>query len=410
MRLVEKTFCVAVPGDAKYLLVAQKTLGCEVRNIEPSIDDIMFLDDIEELQNEKDLRVDVLQNLTNDEKERAFTNLSLPTRKIYENIIPSSTMDNKVITEDGSITAANNYFSVLVYDVKDLNIIPVIHATTRWANPFYAFYSGGPSSTTFIKISPLPETRNLEEVTFNNVAVPSTAKYIAINQYVGTISYAQSIARFDLIPVNTLYGKKWACVGDSLTEVNIRTTKHYFDYIAEETGVIPINYGVSGTGYARRREDDIAFYQRVSSIDLSADLITIFGSFNDLGALSQDFQLGDITDTGTTTMAGCINTTIDNIQTRFPLVRLGIVSPTPWNNTHPGVTGVANNYVNLIKGICEYRSIPFLDLWKCSNLRPWDSSFRALAYSKDGGNGVHPDENGHALIAPMFREFIKKLI
>ena len=128
--LSEKTFCVAVPGDAKYLLVAQKTLGCEVRNIEPSIDDIMFLDDIEELQNEKDLRVDVLQNLTNDEKERAVTNLSLPIRKIYENIIPSSTIDNKVIVDDGSIMAANNYFSVLVYDVEDLNVIPVIHDTT----------------------------------------------------------------------------------------------------------------------------------------------------------------------------------------------------------------------------------------------------------------------------------------
>ena len=212
------------------------------------------------------------------------------------------------------------------------------------------------------------------------------------------------------IPENTLFGKKWACVGDSLTEVNSRTTKHYFDYVAEETGVIPVNYGVSGTGYARRRDENIAFYQRISAIDVNCDIVTIFGSFNDLGAITADFPLGNVGDTGIVSVAGCINQTLDNLFAIKPIVRLGIVAPTPWDGTQPGVWATSDNYVALLKGICEHRSIPFLDLYHHSNLRPWDATFRQLAYSKDGGSGTHPDETGHSLIAPMFREFIKELI
>lgn len=232
--------------------------------------------------------------------------------------------------------------------------------------------------------------------------------YVAYNTTVEN-GFAFSQLQFG-VPENTLFGKKWACVGDSLTEVNARTTKHYFDYVAAETGVIPLNYGVSGTGYARRRDENIAFYQRISGIDVNCDIVTIFGSFNDLGAISDVFPLGDVDDSGIISIAGCINQTLDNLFAIKPIVRLGIVAPTPWDGTQPGTWATSDNYVALLKNICDHRSIPFLDLYHHSNLRPWDATFRQLAYSKDGGSGTHPDETGHSLIAPMFREFIKKLI
>lgn len=202
--------------------------------------------------------------------------------------------------------------------------------------------------------------------------------------------------------------RTWVCLGDSLTESNSRTTKHYFDYIAEKTGIKTVNLGVSGTGYMRRKDINRAFYQRVSDIPEDADVITIFGSGNDL---SSDQTLGTVTDTGTDTICGCINATIDAIYERIPLARLGIVTPTPWVGSSPSkpTCGMAK-YSEAIVEICKRHSIPCLDLYHESNLRPDDENFRKLAFSKDGGNGVHPDEKGHEIIAASFQSLLERLI
>jgi lysophospholipase L1-like esterase len=200
--------------------------------------------------------------------------------------------------------------------------------------------------------------------------------------------------------------KKWVVVGDSLTEKNIRTTIHYHDYVAKELGFNVVNMGRSGTGYKRTEEQSLAFYQRILTIPIDVDVVTVFGSFNDLGG---GYALGTPTDTGTTTICGCMNTFFDNYYSVLPTTPIGVVTPTPWVGNYPGMAG-ADNYVNALIEICKKRSIPYLDLYRGSNLRPWDAEFRTLAYSKDGGNGVHPDETGHKIISAPYREFVKSLI
>ena len=206
--------------------------------------------------------------------------------------------------------------------------------------------------------------------------------------------------------------KKWVVVGDSLTEVNSRTTKHYFDYVAEKTGISVVNMGVSGTGYARGYNETNAFYQRVQNIPLDADVITIFGSGNDLGS---GLLLGDPGDTGTDTICGCINTTLDNILNRYltngKLPTIGVITPTPWIGSEPSnPDNLFSRYCNAIIECCKRKSIPVLDLYRESNLHPDNATFRQLAYSRDDGGGVHPDENGHKIIAPMFEAFLYKLL
>lgn len=202
--------------------------------------------------------------------------------------------------------------------------------------------------------------------------------------------------------------KKWTCVGDSLTEVNGRTNKHYFDYVQEKTGISVVNMGVSGTGYARG--DTSNFFTRIVNVPIDSDVITIFGSGNDIGA---SLELGTPSDSGTnpTTLCGYINGTIDKLFDFFPLANLGIVTPTPWVNYTPDIANNAmENYANAIVEICKRRSIPCLDLYHCSGLHPNSSAFREAAYSKDEGNGVHPDETGHAIIATRFEAFLDSMI
>lgn len=199
-------------------------------------------------------------------------------------------------------------------------------------------------------------------------------------------------------------GYKWCCIGDSLTEHNIRTNKNYEQYVSESTGITVVNLGVSGTGYKSGNN----FYARVQSIPLDSDVVTIFGSGNDLYTST---PLGDVTDTGFNTLCGCINETIDAIIKRMPTVNLGIVTPTPWKDFPPTTpNNEMDLYSQALVEICKRRSIPCLDLYHCSNLRPWTKEGRDACYTKDGENGVHPNEQGHKLIAPRFKALLESLI
>ena len=208
-------------------------------------------------------------------------------------------------------------------------------------------------------------------------------------------------------------GKKWTCVGDSLTEVNVKTTKNYCDYIAEVTGIGIVNMGLSGSGYMRKHDTNQAFYNRVANVPNDSDVVTIFGSLNDLGGGQ---TLGTIDDTvADGTVFGYVNGTIDALYTAYPTVNIGIISPTPWKSSKPwDAADAATKYCEGLRQICYNKGIPFLDLYHCSNLRPWDATARDLFYSKDVVGGVnagcHPDEAGHKMFAPKIKNFIESLL
>ena len=213
---------------------------------------------------------------------------------------------------------------------------------------------------------------------------------------------------FNSAYIRQLAGKKWTVLGDSLTEHNQRTTINYHDYIADETGIMVYNLAHSGCGYAKQGGNGQTFADQAANIPAGTDVITIFGSGNDK---SSSLDLGTATDTGTTTICGCINTTLDVIYANYPTTPLGVITPTPWANSEPsdGETTMSAYCEKLVE-ICNLRGIPCLDLYHCSNLHPTDVNFRPLAYSKDNGDGVHPDETGHAIIAPRIRQFLFSLI
>lgn len=229
--------------------------------------------------------------------------------------------------------------------------------------------------------------------------VPLSAKVSELEERVGEIEKG-------------LYtGVKWAVFGDSLTERNHTATKIYHDYISDQLGIEVVNYGKSGTGYKSTYGEFAAFYDRILTIDPNSfDVLTIFGSGNDL---NQSFVLGVATDTGTDTLCGCINTTIDNFYSVAPFKKLALITPTPWKSYSPAVENNAMEaYSEKIVEICKRRGIPCLDLYHMSGLRPWDEAYRTEFYNENGiqDSGVHPNSKGHKMIAPIIREFLKKLI
>ena len=318
---------------------------------------------------------------------------------VSENLI-TNVVTGTAIRQGETFTIDNQGFVVGECEVTAGKIYIIKCGGSFECNP-YVFYDKDGVAIDYMPVLP---ASGYESKTYEVIA-PINAVKIKVGHYNGTTPVVFNVKGYT--GSDNLSHIKWCCLGDSLTEVNERTDKHYFDYVSDKTGVNIVNMGVGGTGYKRGENENKAFYQRALTIPADTDVITIFGSGNDNTYFS---SIGSPTDTGTNTLCGCINKTIDNIYSINPLIKIGIVSPTPWINNQPNDNTKFKDYTKALKDICELRGIPFLDLFHLSGFRPNEAEYRNLVFSKDDGNGVHPNETGHKIISSHFYNFLNSLI
>lgn len=235
-------------------------------------------------------------------------------------------------------------------------------------------------------------------------------------QYVGEIEIIE-----DLIGENTpseyverLGFNKWYALGDSLTEVNFRASKNYVGYIQDELGITTVNLGHSSAGYMhtannhnfRTEIDEIVGY------DYNSDIITVMGSINDFQHIAD--SLGQLGDTGTDTLYGCMYTFCNDLFTKYIGARIGIICPPP-NNIYHSNYAAYTAYNTAIKETAKLFSIPVLDLSEKSNLKPWIQDFQTEFFTADGtGNTgqtdqTHPNSKGHWLLHNEIKQFLKTL-
>ena len=140
-------------------------------------------------------------------------------------------------------------------------------------------------------------------------------------------------------------------------------------------------------------------------ISLKKLVALYFGSGNDLS-----LTLGSPTDSTTDTICGCMNKTFENLFNKIPGVKVGVVLPCPWGDYPPTVQdNKMMLYAEALREVAKRYSIPVLDLYYESNLRPWDNTFRNLYYKHDEGNTIHTEEDGHKILANKFKMFIQSL-
>lgn len=214
---------------------------------------------------------------------------------------------------------------------------------------------------------------------------------------------------------------KWILIGDSLTDKTLAAEISYYDFVQKDFQCEVVNYGRSSTGY-KVAPDYEPFYDRIAQIDFAdADVITIFGSFNDLG---RGYEFGTAEDEGTETIGGCMNLTIDNIRAAAPDIKIGIATPTPWNlgQGYSSETdsvmywGVSkeecDHYVALLTEVAARKGVPVLDLYHAGLFDPNLDTDRAAYFNENGRQdpGVHPSSMGHYLMAPLWKDFLTGLL
>jgi len=197
--------------------------------------------------------------------------------------------------------------------------------------------------------------------------------------------------------------KIWLVIGDSISTPGESADKIYIDYVAERLNVSVVTIAASGTGYMRKFKDDISWLDALDTYPTDVDFITIMGALNDF-----EYEVGTFTDSGDETFYGALYTYYKELTEKYPETPIGVITSPP-RITCWGENGVYVGHINAVIDMAGFYSLPVLDLYRNSGLRPWDeeNSLRYFAHEGDiDGDGVHLNEAGHKLIADKIYDFI----
>lgn len=214
-----------------------------------------------------------------------------------------------------------------------------------------------------------------------------------------------------------LANKKLLFIGDSITE-GIGTTNAdnvYWKRLEICDDSVVKGYGLSGTRIARQQKPSDAawdryFRSRVADMDSNADAVVIFGGTNDYG--HGDAALGKFTDRTDDTFYGALHNLYIDLINKYPMANIIVMTPCHridennlYNDFGVRCEGNLQRYVDIIKEVAAFYSLPVLDLYNLSGMQPAIEVNRNT-YMPDG---VHPSDSGHERIYKLLKEFLEKL-
>ena len=212
-----------------------------------------------------------------------------------------------------------------------------------------------------------------------------------------------------------LKGKKINFLGDSITEGYGASgaDKVYHALLKESANLAEArNYGKSGTKIARLPEVtadpfDQDFNLRAPGMDKDADVVVVFGGTNDYGHAT--IPLGSMDNQDIHTFYGGMHNLCQHLIKEY--TGKTIVFMTPLHRMEEKAHSWSEKssdlicFVKAIREVCEYYSIPVLDLFKeggiHGNMKVWCDVFMP--------DGLHPNDKGHELIAHKLQKFLENL-
>lgn len=272
--------------------------------------------------------------------------------------------------------------------------------------------------------------------------MPSDAEYLLISYYSDANNFISAEIVYEDAEQSAfcaLKGKKWCVCGDSYTfgdyDTEGSTVPDDEKYIKEgRYKGYRVNYGniignqydmdidinakngatmvtVGGSGFSKwdGGRKNIPSYEL---IPLDADYITLAFGLNEITTKTQlKYSEGDKLSTDATTIWGAWNKVIEYIQTNIPNAKLGVIIMDGW---------MTEQYRTLLKSICKYWGVPYLDLFEHMNvclvtplageayetLSPRAVELRNALY--DGGN-THPSPFANYKRATVIAEWLKSL-
>lgn len=217
-----------------------------------------------------------------------------------------------------------------------------------------------------------------------------------------------------------LEGLKINFLGDSITEgAGVADGNNIFwKRLERDCGLeVARGYGIGGTRFAKQSKPsvnerwDLDFCTRLHEMDDDADVVVIFGGTNDFG--HGDAPLGNMTDRTPDTFCGACHTLFSEAIVKYPEATIVVMTPLHRGNEEnprgdgnkPADVAPLSTYVDIIKQIAAFYSLPVLDLWSVSGLQPRVP----VIQQKYCPDGLHPNDAGHAIIARRLAGFLSTL-
>lgn len=203
--------------------------------------------------------------------------------------------------------------------------------------------------------------------------------------------------------------------GDSITEgvgTSDYATKPFHQLIAAKYGMaVARNYGIGGTRFARQRKPsekarwDLDFCSRIEGLDPDASLIVLFGGTNDYG--HGDAPIGSFEDRTPDSFFGACHYIMRGLIEKYPEARIVVMTPLHRENElKKNVNGMAlRDYVDIIRQVAEYYSLPVLDLFAISGIQP-EIDVIKRTYCPDG---LHPNDKGHERMADIIGAYLENM-
>lgn len=208
-----------------------------------------------------------------------------------------------------------------------------------------------------------------------------------------------------------LKNKKIVFLGDSITRGQGASdpSLSYVNLFAAATGAKVVNYGIGGTRIARRltphevEQFNKDFCGRFQEMDDDADMVVVFGGTNDFGGVVPT-PLGQPEDRDLCTLYGACHFLFSGLITKYP--DKPIVIMTPMHRVSDFMKDrYLRSYVQVIREVAEYYSLPVVDLWANLGICPLVPAQKAL-YMVDN---VHPNDAGHQKIAYTLKRFLENM-
>jgi lysophospholipase L1-like esterase len=253
---------------------------------------------------------------------------------------------------------------------------------------------------------PKPSVADNYEIEFT---IPSGVTTLYVNE---TVSQAEkfaiekenlSVPMFEKID-DHLFGKKLACVGDSITEATNPDGgyfKNYAELAAERHNMTVYKDGKGGSTMTNIESNIPPFSaERYLNVPADYDILTIWFGWNDAAYA----QIGTIDDTENTTYYGAYKKVLEYFITTYPTKKIGLI--VPYGNASVEPFRVA------VRALSEMYGVPCLDLAdgkQCSLLWGMENEAQLARRAALTYDGTHPNQVGHEYLSTMYEEFIKRL-
>ena len=194
-----------------------------------------------------------------------------------------------------------------------------------------------------------------------------------------------------------------AFLGDSIT-VGYKSGYSYADVVCEDLGCVQFNYGISGNTLASN--DGEGFVERYKSINPDCRVIVVYGGSNDY---YNNVALGSPDSTKKDEFYGGLKKLCSGLKESYPDANIVFLTPLPgefggMHNSSNNETGSSMwDYVDAMQKVCAKYDIPVIDLYH-------NFSINADNYDSYTSDGIHPNEEGHSLIAKAVEKYIKSLM